>query len=77
MSYIVKSSLEIASTIIPWNEKENQRLMKEKKEYLEKEKKLKAKKEVEKHEVKEIEKQEEEKTPVFKNTKKDKKAGEK
>lgn len=72
MSYIVKSSLEIASTIIPWNEKENQRLMKEKKEYLEKEKILKA----EKQEVEETEKQEE-KTPVFKNTKKDKKAGEK
>lgn len=72
MSYIVKSSLEIASTIIPWNEKENQRLMKEKKEYLEKEKMLKS----EEHEVEETEKQEE-KTPVFKNTKKDKKAGEK
>lgn len=70
MSHIVKSSLEIASTIIPWNERENQRLMKEKKEYLEKEKMLKEEKE-------NIEKKEEKNTPVFKNTKKNQKAGEK
>ena len=36
MPYIVKSSLEIGSTIIPWNEQENNRLMREKKEHLEK-----------------------------------------
>ncbi len=36
MPYIVKSSLEIGSTIIPWSEHESQKLIKEKKEYLEK-----------------------------------------
>ena len=39
MSYIVKSSLDISSTIIPWNERENEKLIKEKKEYIEKIKK--------------------------------------
>ena len=39
MSYIVKSSLDISSTIIPWNERENAELIKEKKEYLERMKK--------------------------------------
>ena len=38
MAYIVKSSLEIKSTIVPWNEIENEKLIKEKKEFLEKKK---------------------------------------
>lgn len=45
MPYIVKSSLEVGSTIIPWNEQESQKLMQEKKQHLEKE----AKKEIEKN----------------------------
>lgn len=49
MSYIVKSSLDISSTIIPWNERENERLIKEKKEYIEK---MKKEQEVESEEVK-------------------------
>ena len=49
MSYIVKSSLDISSTIIPWNERENERLIKEKKEYIEK---MKKEQEVKSEEVK-------------------------
>lgn len=36
MSYIVKSSLDIGGKIIPWNEQEANKLIKEKKEMLEK-----------------------------------------
>ena len=49
MSYIVKSSLDISSTIIPWDERENERLIKEKKEYIEK---MKKEQEVKSEEVK-------------------------
>lgn len=49
MSYIVKSSLDISSTIIPWNERENEKLIKEKKEYIEK---MKKEQEVKSEEVK-------------------------
>ena len=36
MSYIVKSSLDIGGKIIPWNEQEANKLIKEKEEMLEK-----------------------------------------
>lgn len=52
MSYIVKSSLDISSTIIPWNERENEKLIKEKKEYIEK---MKKEQEVKSEEVKQEE----------------------
>lgn len=59
MSYIVKSSLDISSTIIPWNERENERLIKEKKEYIEK---MKKEQEVKSEEVKTQNNKTEEKT---------------
>lgn len=34
MPYIVKSSIEVGSTIVPFNERESQKLIKEKQEYL-------------------------------------------
>lgn len=68
MPYVVKSSLEIESTIVPWNERETQKLVKEKTEFLEKK---------EKEKVFSKEEETEKNTPVFKNTKKNQKAGEK
>lgn len=59
MSYIVKSSLDISSTIIPWNERENEKLIKEKKEYIEK---MKKEQEVKSEEVKTQNNKTEEKT---------------
>lgn len=59
MSYIVKSSLDISSTIIPWNERENEKLIKEKKEYIEK---IKKEQEVKSEEVKTQNNKTEEKT---------------
>lgn len=83
MPYIVRSSLDIGSTIIPWNEQESNRLMKEKKEYLEKKAVEQVVKEPEvlieipQEEVKpEVEESKEEKKS-FKNSKKNQKAGEK
>ena len=67
MPYIVKSSVEVGSTIIPWNEQESNRLMQEKKEYLEKKE---AEKVVVEPEIKENKK-------FLKNNKKSQKAGEK
>lgn len=78
MAYIVKSSLEIKSTIVPWNELENEKLIQEKKEYLAKKKEqteLKAEVSVEDEE--EIEEKKEEELKTFKNGKKNQKAGEK
>jgi hypothetical protein len=40
MPYIVKSSLGIEPTILPWNEVEKEKLIKEKQEYLKKESKV-------------------------------------
>lgn len=80
MPYIVKSSLEIGSTIIPWNEQESNRLMQEKKEHLEKQSAEQVV--VEPEVVEEV--QEEELEPEIKedkknskNNKKNQKAGEK
>lgn len=53
MPYIVKSSLDIGGKIIPWNEQEADKLMKEKEKFLkEKEEKVI---EIEEKDVKEIE----------------------
>ncbi len=54
MAYIVKSSLDIGGKIVPWNEQETQKLIKEKEEYL-KEKEIKKSKYKEIKEVKEKE----------------------
>ena len=40
MSYIVKSSLGIEPTILPWNEVEKEKLIREKNKYLKKENKV-------------------------------------
>lgn len=81
MPHIVKSSLGIESTIIPWNEREKQKLIKEKKEYLEKENKEVTEEVIEKrnklfNEEKENKEVIEEKVD-FKDTKKKQKVGEK
>lgn len=84
MAYIVKSSLEIKSTIVPWNELENEKLIQEKKEYLAKKKEkeevktevsVKNEKEIEEKEEKKEKEEEEQRT--LKNGKKNQKAGEK
>ena len=49
MPHIVKSSLDIGGKIIPWNEREIDKLIKEKKEFL-KENKVEEKKEILKEE---------------------------
>lgn len=80
MPYIVKSSLEIGSTIIPWNEQESNKLIKEKQEFLEKKASEQVVLEPEVvEEVPEEEKQPEikEEKKIFKNNKKSQKAGEK
>lgn len=80
MPYIVKSSVEVGSTIIPWNEQESNRLMQEKKEYLEKKEaeKVVVEPEVvnEVHEE-EVEPEIKENKKNLKNNKKSQKAGEK
>ena len=80
MPYIVKSSVEVGSTIIPWNEQESNRLMQEKKEYLEKKEaeKVVVEPEVvnEVHEE-EVEPETKENKKFLKNNKKSQKAGEK
>ena len=80
MPYIVKSSLEIGSTIIPWSEQESNKLIKEKQEFLEK--KVSEQVVLEPEVVEEV--PEEEKQPeikeekkIFKNNKRSQKAGEK
>ena len=80
MPYIVKSSLEIGSTIIPWSEQESNKLIKEKQEFLEK--KVTEQVVLEPEVVEEV--PEEEKQPeikeekkIFKNNKRSQKAGEK
>lgn len=81
MPYIVKSSLDIGGKVIPWNEQETDKLIKEKTEFLEK--KIEAPVEPVVEEVKEsaVVKEAQEKTEVvskiFKNNKKNQKAGEK
>ena len=47
MPYIVKSSLDIGGKIIPWNEQESNRLLKEKQRKLDKMKKVKVEEKVE------------------------------
>jgi hypothetical protein len=80
MPYIVKSSLEIGSTIIPWSEQQSNKLIKEKQEFLEK--KVSEQVVLEPEVVEEV--PEEEKQPeikeekkIFKNNKRSQKAGEK
>ena len=72
MPYIVKSSLDIGGKVIPWNEQETNKLIKEKTEFLEK--KVEAP-------VEPVVEEAQEKTEVvsklFKNNKKNQKAGEK
>lgn len=84
MPYIVKSSLEIGSTIIPWSEQEKNKLMQEKKEHLEK--KAAEQVVVEPEVVNEVQEEEieiEVETEIkddkknFKNNKRNQKAGEK
>lgn len=80
MPYIVKSSLEIGSTIIPWSEQESNKLIKEKQEFLEKKVSEQVVLEPEVvEEVPEEEKQSEikEEKKFFKNNKRSQKAGEK
>lgn len=80
MPYIVKSSLEIGSTIIPWSEQERNKLIKEKQEYLKKKvtEQVVAEPEVvnEVHEE-EVEPETKENKKILKNNKKSQKAGEK
>ena len=40
MPYIVKSSLDIGGKIVPWNEKETQKLIKDKERFLKENKKV-------------------------------------
>lgn len=80
MPYIVKSSIEVGSTIIPWNEQESNRLMQEKKEYLAKkeaEKLVTEPKVVNEVQEEEVEPEIKEDKKSFKNNKKNQKAGEK
>lgn len=73
MPYIVKSSLDIGGKIIPWNEQEANKLIKEKEEIIKKQE------EIEKQsEIKEEEKisEEIENKNVFKKNKKKDKVGE-
>lgn len=46
MPYIVKSSLDIGGKIIPWNEKETNKLIKEKEEFLSRKEELKTTEEI-------------------------------
>lgn len=59
MAYIVKSSLAIEPTILPWNESKKERLIKEKEEFLKKQEEI-----VETVEEVETEKVEEEKEEI-------------
>lgn len=79
MPYIVKSSLEIGSTIIPWSEQESNKLMKEKKEYLEKKatEQVVAEPEVVNEVQEEVQPEVKEEKKIFKNNKRSQKAGEK
>lgn len=79
MPYIVKSSLEIGSTIMPWNEQESNKLMNEKKEYLEKKaiEEVKIEEEPIQEEVKPEVEEAKEENKNNKNNKKNQKAGEK
>lgn len=40
MPYIIKSSLDIGGKVVPWNERETQKLIKEKEKFLEDNKKV-------------------------------------
>ena len=80
MPYIVKSSLEIGSTIIPWSEQESNKLIKEKQEYLKK--KVTEQVVAEPEVVNEVQEEEvkpqiKEEKKIFKNNKRRQKAGEK
>lgn len=87
MPYIVKSSLDIGGKIVPWNEQETEKLIKEKKEYFQKEEKVqevKVEETIEETIEKEVEVKEEkvqetkkDDFKMFKSSKKNQKAGEK
>lgn len=80
MPYIVKSSLDIGGKILPWNEQETNKLIKEKKEYFEnKEEEFKKEVVLEKEDIQDEEQEEKEKTATsfLKDNKKNQKAGEK
>ena len=82
MPYIVKSSLDIGGKIIPWNEQETEKLIKEKKEYFQKEEKVqevKVEETVEQEvQVKEnVQETKKDDFKMFKSSKKNQKAGEK
>ena len=63
MPYIVKSSLDIGGKIIPWNEQESNRLLKEKQRKLDKMKKVKVEEKI----TEPIEKEEKEITNIQHN----------
>lgn len=67
MPYIVKSSLDIGGKIIPWNEQESNRLLKEKQRKLDKMKKVKVEEKVEDKITEPIEKEEKETTNIEHN----------
>ena len=81
MPYIVKSSLDIGGKVIPWNEQETNKLIKEKTEFLEKKEEAPIELVVEENKEPEVVEESQEKTEVvsklFKNNKKNQKAGEK
>ena len=72
MPYIVKSSLDIGGKVIPWNEQETNKLIKEKTEFLEKKVEVPVEPVVE-----EAQEKTEVVSKLFKNNKKNQKAGEK
>lgn len=80
MPYIVKSSLDIGGKIVPWNEKETNKLIKEKEEFFNKKQKIEIVEEVEEKEIKEFEEIKENETDMKKQkteAKKIQKVGEK
>lgn len=85
MPYIVKSSLDIGGKVIPWNEQETKKLIKEKTEFLEKKEEMQTAPVTEQvtepvSEQVEPEESQEKKEMVskfLKNNKKNQKAGEK
>lgn len=81
MPYIVKSSLDIGGKIIPWNEHETNKLIKEKTELLEKKEEMQTvpvtEQETEKVEPEKTQEPKEAVSKMFRSNKKNQKAGEK
>jgi len=77
MPYIVKSSLDIGGKVIPWNEQETNKLIKEKTEFFEKKEEILTVPVTEQVQVEQTQEKKEMVSKMFKSNKKNQKAGEK